>query len=132
MWRWNSFKPEEVLSQDGLIALQKGVYVIQPVLMDTLEAFREKVGSPLLVNHSGLTYRGYRSFGENKMAGGERFSFHMQGLAVDISCNNVDIEYLYQKAKEFIWTGIGFYPKKHFVHCDLRTTVDGKRMMWNG
>lgn len=130
-WKWESFKPEEVLSPDGLAQLGRGVLLIQISLLDKLELFRTFLGFPLLVNHAGLKYRGYRSPKENyEIVKGEEYSFHMQGLAADLSCNACDISHLHDMALKFGWHGVGFYPKNGFVHVDLRPRLSNVVARW--
>lgn len=133
-WRWENFEPEEVLSPEGLAQLKRGILLINPVLLDTLEGFRAHVGAPLLINHKKLNYRGYRSPRENyKVVKGETYSFHMQGLAVDVSCPALTWEYFLYKVSSFPdWTGVGYYKSKNFIHLDLRPSKDGERTTWEG
>lgn len=133
-WRWDYFKPEEVLSPDGLRLLGEGTMLISPVLLDTLTGFRDHVGHPLLVNHGLLKLRGYRSPGENYKVGGKPFSFHMQGLAVDVSCEALEMPAFLELAESFPdWTGIGYYPKLRFIHLDIRPQLGyPERTSWIG
>jgi uncharacterized protein YcbK (DUF882 family) len=92
------------------------------------------VGEPLLINHAGLKYRGYRSPKENyEIVKGEKFSFHMQGLAADISLKVMSPEItkaLFDKAVQFGWHGIGCYPSKSFIHVDLRPRLSERVVTW--
>lgn len=124
-WIWPHIAPEEILSPDGLRELVKGILLVQPALLDKLEIFRTYIGYPLKINHAGLFYRGYRSPKENyDVVKGEQYSFHMQGLAADISVSGISLEELRAKAVSFGWHGIGFYPEKNFIHCDLRPRLN--------
>lgn len=130
-WRWPHFAPQEVLSPDGLAQLERGILLIQPTLLDKLEEFRQQLGEPLAVNHNGLQYRGYRSPNENyNIVHGEKYSFHMQGLAADISCKNLRISDLRAKAMAFGFHGVGYYPNRLFVHVDLRPRLDTFQVTW--
>lgn len=129
-WNWKYFTPEELLSPDGLRAYDRGILVIQPILLHTLEYFRAEVGHPLIVNGHGHLHRGYRSFKENLRVGGEEFSYHMQGLAADISCKEISVQELYMKALSYSFTGIGCYPGRGFVHCDVRPLLTDKKVTW--
>lgn len=133
-WRWEHFKPEEVLSPDGLRALDHGIVTISPLLLDTLEGFRSHIGHPLKINHGHLKYRGYRSCSENTKIGGETFSFHLQGLAVDVSCDELPLSKFMDVAESFPdWTGIGYYPNKGFLHLDIRPMLGyPERTTWVG
>jgi len=130
-WRWDLFKPEEVLSPEGLAQLSRGVMLVQPALLDMLTSFRAKLDKPILVNHGSLKYRGYRSPHENyKIVRGETYSFHIQGLAADCTVPGLNPGELYQTAWEFGWHGIGCYPNDGFCHLDVRPLLDGKPVTW--
>ena len=131
-WRWPYFKPEEILSPEGLHQyLQRNVLLVQPILLDKLELFRQQLEKPLLINHNGLQYRGYRSPRENyEIVKGEKYSFHMQGLAADISVSNMTTLDLFEAAIKCGFNGVGFYPQKKFVHVDMRANILGKPVTW--
>lgn len=131
-WKWSSFEPEEVLSPEGLLQLKRGVMLISPYLLDTLQAFRNDLGVPILINHKKLNYRGYRSPRENyKIVKGETYSFHMQGLAADCSCPSLSWDYFVYKATSFpLWKGIGLYKSMNFIHLDIRPSLDGSVTKW--
>lgn len=131
-WRWNNFDAAEVLSPDGITQLGRGVMLISPQLLDTLEEFRTYIQSPIYINDDKLRYRGYRSPFENyKIVGGETYSFHMQGLAVDCS-SPIGVDKLHELALSFgKWRGIGFYPKKGFCHLDIRPSLTNSVTKWS-
>ena len=130
-WRWTNFAIDEVLSPDGVTQLGRGVMLISPQLLDTLEEFRAFIAAPIFINGNKLKYRGYRSPHENyEIVGGEKYSFHMQGLAAD--CNStIPIDRFHEKALSFgKWHGIGFYPTKGFVHLDIRPRLSNTVARW--
>lgn len=131
-WRWPNFKPEEVLSPEGMAQSRRGVLLISPQLLDTLTEFRELIGVPIIINSDRLSYRGYRSPFENyKVVRGETYSFHMQGLAADCS-SSLNVDKFHELAISFgKWTGIGFYPGRGFCHLDIRPSLDGKITKWS-
>jgi uncharacterized protein YcbK (DUF882 family) len=133
-WVWENFKPEEVLSPHGLQALHRGILVIQPDLLDVLEGFRASIGKPILINHDRHKHRGYRSPKENLVVHGEPFSFHIQGLAADITVPDMPIAELHQLCLDFPdWTGIGYYPRSNFIHVDIRPLLGTwNRRQWLG
>jgi hypothetical protein len=129
--RWPNFSPGEVLSPAGhALYSQKGLLVIQPHAMDFLQSFRNQIGKRFFINggHTGSLYRGYRDCWENKRAGGVDHSYHLQGLAFDVSIEDTSPERVFELAKEFGWKGIGLY--ETFVHMDLRPRLDGDVVTW--
>lgn len=125
--RWPNFSPEEVLSPMGLQMFDKNILLIQPHAMDKLQEFRIKLNTNLLINHAHLKLRGYRHPSENAKAGGEEFSFHMLGLAFDLTAPSLSTFELKELAKDFGWHGVGYYPSKNFVHVDLRPRLNPNR-----
>ncbi len=111
IWVWDSFKPYEIASHgDGSLLL------VIPA-MNTLQALRNKLDCPLIIND------GYRDPLHNARIGGAPLSLHKKGLAFDISYHNVDKERLYNVAKEVGFSGFGHYST--FLHVDL-----GKKREW--
>lgn len=130
-WRWKDFQPYEVLSPDGLEQFVKGVLLIHPMVLDRLEKLRALIQHPIIINTKELLYRGYRSPKENyEIVKGSRYSFHMQGLAVDISVVDLDFEILKNAVLDSDWHGVGLYPTRKFIHCDLRPRLDREVVLW--
>ena len=132
MWKWKYFSPSEVLSPEGLAELSRGILLFSPTLLDALEALREEIGKPIFINHSGLKYRGYRSPRENyEIVKGEKYSYHMMGLAADISCYDLKFEEFYAKVIGMrVFKGIGLYPKNRFIHADIRHSLTDSIVSW--
>lgn len=133
-WYWPDFKPEEVLSPMGLKAYQEqGVLLFSPLMLSCLQQFRQKLQLPMLINHAGLKLRGYRSCAENKQAGGVDQSMHLMGLAADCTVLGLSVAELAEKAeKSNLFSGLGVYIDKGFVHLDARLTTDGRIRKWEG
>jgi len=109
-WRWKNFTPQEMASKgDGLLALD-------PDAMDRLQALRERIGKPFIVVSA------YRSPAHNKRVKGASKSFHMNGVAFDISMRNHDPHEFKRIAEEMGFDGIGTYPpaRGNFIHIDTR------------
>lgn len=86
-------------------------------LLIRLEALREKLGRAVPVN-SGARCESY-----NRQVKGEKHSFHLKGLAVDIACSNsVFRSQVIRAAIELGFNGIGIAEK--FVHIDLRSAAE--------
>ena len=129
-WRWPHFSPEEVLSPDGLKQLKLGFLMINPMILDKVEELRECFG-PLKCNFDGHVHRGYRSAKENALIpGAEEFSYHVQGLAMDLTSISKPLVDLHQAAMTLGFHGIGYYPDRNFVHVDLRPRLTNKQVFW--
>ena len=86
-------------------------------LVAALQKLRDLIGKPIKINS------GYRCKKHNENVGGAPNSFHVQGLAADISVNGMTIEELkdyVHKIPEFENGGIGLY--KRWIHVDIRKT----------
>lgn len=124
LWRWGEFfQPAEILSPAGMAQLDRGNLLIQSFWMATLCSIRRAVDKPFLVNHAGLSYRGYRSPEENKrIPGAAIFSRHVQGIACDVTVKGWTASEFATFLKEHgNYFGIGFvgiYEKNNFCHID--------------
>ena len=119
-WLWPDFAPHEVLSPDGMEQYKRGNLMVQPSALDSLQAFRSKLRFPILVNFAHLKRRGYRSPQENVSIGGAHFSRHVQGIAFDITCQDLTPEELFHAAIHHGFGGVGLYRENNFVHVDTR------------
>lgn len=91
-------------------------------LVKLLEEIRIEVSAPIIVNS------GYRTPVHNKKVGGATNSYHMLGVAADISCSRISVQKLYDICSSRLngWGGLGKY--KTFVHVDIRP----QKSRWNG
>ena len=128
--RFPDFAPHEVLSPQGIMAWDKGIVVVSLDAMEFLQKFRDFVGHKIIVNHEKHVHRGYRSFAENVQVGGESFSYHMQGVAFDLTCPDISLLDFMGRAVRFGWHGVGLYPKRNFIHCDLRPLLKTEPTIW--
>jgi hypothetical protein len=113
-WRWPSFSPQEMASRgDGRLAVDEDA-------MDKLQALRDRLGRPLIVNSA------YRSPSHNKKVGGATNSLHLQARAFDISMSNHDPAIFEAAARAVGFTGFGFYKNSGFIHVDT-----GPAREWN-
>lgn len=92
------------------------------VLAGVFELIREKCGHKFISVLSA-----YRTVEYNRRVGGAVGSQHPLGRAIDLRPpNTMDIHSFYevikQMAKYTAIRGIGYYPKKNFVHVDVRPT----------
>lgn len=105
-WRWPSFTPQEMACRgDGMLAIDEDA-------MDRLQALRNRLGRPLIVNSA------YRSPTYNARIGGAPASMHMQAKAFDISMTNHDPAIFEAAARAVGFTGFGFYQRNNFIHID--------------
>ena len=105
-WRWPNFTPKEIACKGT------GKLLVNEDSMDRLQALRTEIGLPFHVNS------GYRSPEYNKKVGGAPNSFHMQGMAFDISLSNLNRGIMAEKAEDYGFNGIGQY--NSFIHIDTR------------
>lgn len=106
-WRWPNFSPSEIACRGT------GKLVVNEGAMDRLQALREALGKPLIVNS------GYRSPEHNRRVGGAKASRHLNGDAFDISMTNHNPQLFEKAARAAGFTGFGFYPASGFIHIDL-------------
>ncbi len=107
--RWPNFEPEEFASPDTFHLL------LSEELLDKLQALRSFVGKPLYINS------GFRSLAHNIEVGGEKGSYHLKGMAADVSMIGHDKKFIYSHARLLGFGGIGFYPGQYhvFMHLDV-------------
>jgi len=107
-WRWPDFSPQEMACRGT------GRLMIVPAAMDKLQALRDKLGRPMIVNSA------YRSPEHNAAVGGAEDSEHMKGTAFDVKMDNHDPAHYIKTAKSVGFQAIGTYPRQNFVHVDDR------------
>ena len=105
-WPWPSFTPDEIRCKGT------GKLYILPEAMDALQLARDIVGLPFHINSA------YRSPEHNKAVGGAKNSYHVRGMAFDISLRNHDRSLLLAALKSAGFKGIGHYDT--FIHADIR------------
>ena len=106
-WRWPNFSPEEMACRGT------GKLLIHEPSLDMLQALRELLGVPMLVNSA------YRTPQYNAtLPGAAKNSQHLVGRAYDISMLNHDPARFIGAAEQVGFTGIGTYPGSNFVHID--------------
>lgn len=89
-------------------------------LIDYLEKKRSEIGKPFKVES------GFRCSSRNRDVGGKPGSIHMTGKAADVSVSGEDMVKLADKFEDA--DGLGRYPGRHFLHCDVR----GYKARWVG
>ena len=92
-----------------------GVNGCQQRLVDALEAFRSRVGRPVIVNSA------YRCPAHNARIGGAAKSQHMDGLAADIRVTGMTAAQLESVARRIPGIrGIGRADFQDYLHIDVR------------
>ncbi len=87
---------------------------LDPRLLEKLQQLRDRIEGPLYITS------GYRCEKENARVGGVPHSYHLLGMAADVYTKEVSLEKLLDFATEIGFKGIGYYPKKGFLHLDVR------------
>jgi len=97
---------------------------VDPELLTRLEALRRMLGQPLIVTS------GARCETHNREVGGKPASWHLKGMAVDISCVDSDLRCeIIRLAALLGFNGIGI--AKTFIHLDLRPADNGRCFLYN-
>lgn len=117
-----NFLVREFACRDG-----SDTILIHPDLPPLLQAIRDYVAAPLHITSA------YRTPGWNRRVGGEENSYHLRGMAADITATGLSPVQIY-RAIENGWVsavnpekiGMGLYIKQGFVHVDVR----GRRARW--
>jgi zinc D-Ala-D-Ala carboxypeptidase len=91
--------------------------------LSSLEALREAWGKPLPITS------GYRCEDHNEAVRGSQSSYHLIGIAVDVSINGHEAIKLANLAIQMGWKGIGLNLKgsihNRFIHLDQRPNEVG-------
>jgi len=104
------------------------VHAIEPGLLDLLVSLSGQTGVPAPYQ----VISGYRSPATNAMLHAESGqvavkSLHMEGKAIDIRVEGMDLGYLRDAALSLSTGGVGYYPVSGFVHVDV-----GEVRNWSG
>lgn len=101
---------------------------MDPELFDIFHGLRTR----LEVDRPFQIISGYRSPATNaklaaQSSGVAKRSLHMQGKAVDLRLEGVDLRHVRKAALDMGAGGVGFYPRSNFVHVDT-----GRVRQWSG
>lgn len=83
-------------------------------LVQLLQRLRSKIQAKIYINS------GFRCETENRKVLGTKNSYHLLGMAVDISAPEYEVRKLASIAEEIGFKGIGIYEDRGFVHLDIR------------
>lgn len=92
-------------------------------LLDLLYKVRLSVKKPVVITS------GFRCDKYNKKIGGDPGSYHLIGMAADITVPGMNIRDLWDIVNLLGFTGIGYYEQRKFCHVDVRP---GERKLWYG
>ena len=87
--------------------------ILHKDLLDYLVKLRRLIREPIYINS------GYRCTKENKRIGGVKGSYHLFGMAADITVKQKSMKDLAHMSESVGFKGIGYYAT--FVHVDVRT-----------
>ncbi len=90
---------------------------VSPSLLTALDRLRKNIRRPIRVTSA------YRCPIHNRRIGGSKNSQHLKGRAADIHARNMTVNALWAAAEQvgaLSRGGIGVYPRKRFVHVDVR------------
>ena len=95
------------------------IHTIDTALLDQLFDLKQSLG----INKPFHIISGYRSPFTNALLhkhshGVAKNSFHMQGRAIDIRVEGLSSKMLRNAALNLARGGVGYYPRKNFVHLD--------------
>ncbi|MEM9050292.1 MAG: D-Ala-D-Ala carboxypeptidase family metallohydrolase [Pseudomonadota bacterium] len=107
-WRWPDFQPEEMACRGT------GALAINETAMDRLQALRDEIGKPFIIQSA------FRSEEHNRAVGGAKNSQHLLAKAFDISMKGHAPHAFERAAKRHGFRGIGIYPRSGFMHIDTR------------
>lgn len=117
-WPWDHFAPSEVACKCGKHNSPMTACTVNIKAMNALEALRERLGHPLVINSA------YRCPVYNERVGGASNSMHKQGRAFDIGFNSLEVYGIGQLAKVLVhatqcgFAGFGIYEESKFMHMD--------------
>lgn len=121
-WAEGEYLPDALAQLDRLLRdfHNDKIVPIDPALIDTLARlhYRLRLAEPIQI------MSGYRSPETNAAVrrhnhNAARNSYHMQGMAVDISVPRLSVRKLRRAALEMRAGGVGTYPGAQFIHLDV-------------
>jgi uncharacterized protein YcbK (DUF882 family) len=129
-WERGAYIPDALAAVNRLLRdFRTGeVHPIDPTLLDLLVSLSGQTGVPAPYQ----VISGYRSPATNAMLHAESGqvavkSLHMEGKAIDICVEGMDLGYLHDAALSLSSGGVGYYPVSGFVHVDV-----GDVRNWSG
>lgn len=114
-WPAPHFPPKEIACKGT------GLLYADPAFLSMLEALRSELGNKPVVVGSGSAYRTPEHNEALRKRGvkAAKHSYHMRGIACDVSMANHDPNQFEAAARKVGFTGFGFYPERGFMHIDI-------------
>lgn len=131
-WENGKYVPDAVAALNRVLRdFRTGdVHMIDPGLYDILDAVSGKVEKREATFQIISGYRSPKTNAMLKRTGGggvATHSLHMDGKAMDVRLNGVELKNLHKAALSLKKGGVGYYPVSNFVHVDV-----GRVRTWNG
>jgi uncharacterized protein YcbK (DUF882 family) len=127
-WSEGGFVDSELREIDTVLRDHRSgeIHPIDTDLLDLLYVLQTTVGS----RRAFEVISGYRSAATNaalrsRSSGVAKRSYHMQGMAIDISLPGCELKQLRVAALSLEAGGVGYYPGSGFIHVDV-----GPRRSW--
>jgi len=92
-------------------------------LLNLLQKLRDTIQEPIIITS------GYRCKDENERVGGVKNSYHLFGMAADITISTRDLTTVRKICRKIGFMGIGFYYSRSFIHLDVRHGT--RAVMWS-
>lgn len=111
------FKVKEYACKDG-----SPIVFVDEYLAVLLEILRKTIEKPVTITS------GYRTPEHNKKVGGAKYSFHMRGMAADITVKDMTPKEVAKELDKLAPNSCGIIVYKSWVHFDTRNTKYRKGM----
>ena len=105
------FKVKEFACKDG-----STIVFVDEYLAVLLEILRETIKKPVIITS------GYRTPEHNKKVGGAKYSFHMRGMAADITVKDMTPKDVAKELDKLAPNSCGIIVYKSWVHFDTRNS----------
>lgn len=105
------FKVKEFACKDG-----SPIVFVDEYLAVLLEILRETIKKPVIITS------GYRTPEHNKKVGGAKYSFHMRGMAADITVKDMTPKDVAKELDKLAPNSYGIIVYKSWVHFDTRNS----------
>ena len=105
------FKVKEFACKDG-----SPIVFVDEYLAILLNILRDTIKKPVIITS------GYRTPEHNKKVGGAKYSFHMRGMAADITVKDMTPKDVAKELDKLVPNSCGIIVYKSWVHFDTRSS----------